>query len=311
MILYLNHIVELRFNLENYSYKLSNWLTLIFAGLMVIIMLKTIVEELLGKIEKINTDLEKQNAEVKLLNDSLENKVNERTEDLYRTNKEKDRILGVIAHDVNNRIGGIATLLDMVQNQELNAEEEKEFIKLACDTCFSTVDIIRDLLEYSKNIGDQTEIFLEQVNLNDFIRSSVELYKLNAHKKSVKIIVNEPQSSIFCKLNKLKFSRVMDNLISNAIKFSLPDGKIEISCYEENNKVYISIKDNGIGIPDNIKDKIFIPFSGAGRVGTNKEESNGLGLSIVKNIVEKHQGKIWFESVKNQGTTFYICLTSK
>ncbi len=102
----------------------------------------------------------------------------ERTEDLYHTNKEKDRILGVIAHDVNNRIGGIATLLDMVQNHELNTEEEKEFIKLACDTCFSTVDIIRDLLEYSRNIGDQTELFLEEVNLNDFLSNFINSMRL-------------------------------------------------------------------------------------------------------------------------------------
>lgn len=308
MFLYVNHVIELRFSTEDFAHKISNWLNLIFTGSIVIFMLKTIVEELLGRLIKLNAELEKRYLEVKNLNESLEQKVEDRTEELNKSNKEKDRILGIISHDVNNRIGGIGSLLEILEQEDMNSEEQKEFIKLASDTCNSTTEIIKDLLEYSKNIGDQNELFLEKVNIHDFLKSSVNLHSTKAIKKGISIQLKENKEIIECNLNKLKFSRVMDNLISNAIKFTPEKGNILIEYNRDSNNLLISVKDSGIGIPENIKDKIFIPFSGSGRSGTNNEESNGLGLSIVKNIVEKHKGDIWFDSKPNVGTTFIIQL---
>ncbi len=308
MILYVNHYVELRFDTKDFAYKISNWLNLIFNGSIVIIMLKTIVEELLGRLVKLNYELENKYQEVKLLNDSLEDKVTERTQELKNSNKEKDKILGILSHDVNNRIGGIGSLLELLDCEEINSEEQKEFIQLASETCKSTSDIIRDLLEYSKNLGNQDKMFFERVNIYDFLKSSIELHQPRANKKSIRIVFSKPDNEIFCDLNKLKFSRVMDNLLSNAIKFTRTGGSINLNTIIQDEQLLITVNDNGIGIPDSLKDKLFIPFSGSGRQGTSNEESNGLGLSIVKKIVEKHNGKIWFESIQNEGTSFFISI---
>ena len=185
-------------------------------------------------------------------------------------------------------------------------------MKLSIETCNNTVEIIRDLLDYSIIIGDQKELFFDKIKLFDFVKSTVELHQHNAHKKNIKISIFNTDDEFDCCLNKLKFSRVLDNLISNAIKFTPTGGKINLDFKDyENERVLISITDSGIGIPEKIKDKIFIPFSESGRTGTENEASNGLGLSIVKSIVDKHNGKIWFESKINEGTTFFISLPKR
>jgi signal transduction histidine kinase len=102
--------------------------------------------------------------------------------------------------------------------------------------------------------------------------------------------------------------RVVSNLISNAIKFSPVGETIHLKCISEASHVQISVADHGIGIPDEIKDKVFNMFTEAKRSGTIGEKSFGLGLSICKQIIEKHHGKIWFESKPGNGTTFYIKL---
>ena len=100
----------------------------------------------------------------------------------------------------------------------------------------------------------------------------------------------------------------MDNLISNAIKFSKESDKIEINLIKEGNKAIIEVKDNGVGIPKDMIPHLFDRFSKAGRPGIRGEQSTGLGLSIVKQIIERHNGKIEVSSTENKGSTFRITL---
>ena len=101
----------------------------------------------------------------------------------------------------------------------------------------------------------------------------------------------------------------MDNLISNALKFTHYGGSISIEIKQiQNEELQISIADTGIGIPASLQDDLFKPYTVSGRKGTSNEKSTGLGLSITKEIVELHCGKIWFESKEGKGTTFFIIL---
>ncbi|HPA63560.1 MAG TPA: ATP-binding protein [Spirochaetota bacterium] len=114
---------------------------------------------------------------------------------------------------------------------------------------------------------------------------------------------------MYCNVNRVKFSRVMDNLISNALKFTHYGGSIRIEIKQiQNEEILISIADTGIGIPASLQDDLFKPYTVSGREGTSNEKSTGLGLSITKEIVELHCGKIWFESKEGKGTTFFIIL---
>jgi two-component system sensor histidine kinase VicK len=100
--------------------------------------------------------------------------------------------------------------------------------------------------------------------------------------------------------------RAITNLLSNAIKFTRESGKIELSLSLKDKHPLITIKDNGIGIPKNKQPFLFEKFSPARRAGTKGEKSTGLGMFIVKEIIDKHSGKLTFESEENKGTIFYI-----
>src|SRR5207253_7910739 len=103
-----------------------------------------------------------------------------------------------------------------------------------------------------------------------------------------------------------KFMQVINNLISNAIKFTPDGGEITVSLEEKEETVLITVADTGIGIPEKFHATLFDKFSAARRPGIKGEPSVGLGMSIIKMIVEWHQGHIWFDSQENKGTTFYI-----
>jgi two-component system sensor histidine kinase VicK len=109
-------------------------------------------------------------------------------------------------------------------------------------------------------------------------------------------------------ISREKIWRVISNLISNAIKFSPNGAIINLKITGDNDAIKIAVADNGIGIPDNIKDLVFNKFTSAKRPGTAGEKSFGLGLSICRQIIENHDGEIWFESNTDNGTTFYISL---
>ena len=99
---------------------------------------------------------------------------------------------------------------------------------------------------------------------------------------------------------------VIQNLFDNAVKYTPPKGKIEVGIISKKEEIEFKIKDSGIGIPDSQKEKIFTRFSRAGNA--TKAAGSGLGLAIAKDIIEKHHGKIWFQSKENEGSTFFFSL---
>jgi signal transduction histidine kinase len=123
--------------------------------------------------------------------------------------------------------------------------------------------------------------------------------------KNIKIITNvKENTTIKADMNML--NAILRNLISNAIKFSNSGSTIEVNANKNHLGYIISVKDQGIGIPEELKDHIFSTTGKTSRKGTDGEDSTGLGLVLSKEYVLKHNGKIWFESKVNEGTTFYI-----
>ncbi len=112
--------------------------------------------------------------------------------------------------------------------------------------------------------------------------------------------------SIYIDLDEAKFMQIMNNLVTNALKFTHPGGVIEVDILEKANGVLFSFGDNGIGIPEEFHSELFDKFTRARRKGLNGEPTLGLGLSIVKTIVEWHNGRVWVESQENTGTKFFF-----
>lgn len=247
--------------------------------------------------------LSKKNLEtLKLLND----KINQQREELQKKSIEKDKILRIVAHDLRNPIGGIFSLSKIMQQDDLNFEE-KETIGLIENASKDALELINELLEFTEDVKDNPS--LEKLNIHLLLTQVTSLLKFKINEKKQHLILKlETDNDTYILGSREKFSRVLSNLIVNASKFSHADKVIQVSLnIVDGNKALIKIKDEGIGIPSDKADSIFESFSSFNRKGTDEEKSYGMGLSICKQIVESHNGKIWFESSEN-GTTFFVQL---
>lgn len=241
------------------------------------------------------------NAQINEQNIVLEKAFNE----LNNNNQEKDRILRAVAHDLRNPLGGIAALTALMEEDECT-DEQRDQIKLIKQTSLNVLEMINEILE-AANISSAA-MNLEMVDVNSLVSDSVELLRFKAAEKGQAIVLVPLTENRALYINREKIWRVISNLISNAIKFSPTGGSITVSAEVATDDLVIAVKDNGIGIPENIKDHVFNMFTTSQRPGTAGEKSFGLGLSICKQIMDKFDGKIWFEDNQNGGTAFFISL---
>lgn len=230
--------------------------------------------------------------------------IEEKNQEIENASIMKNEILGIVAHDLRNPLAAIKTIALLMEDDEtVNADNQDnlQMIKSACD---KAVSIINDLLETAQN--EISDLDFEATELNDFLQKVVSEWKRNTNAR-VNLLYYGTDEPVYSGINAEKMQRVMDNLISNAIKFS-GNSNVEISLQTLNSKVIINVKDFGMGIPNDLLPFIFDRFSKASRKGVRGEESVGLGLSIVRQIIKKHGGEIEVDSVEQHGTTFTITL---
>jgi two-component system sensor histidine kinase VicK len=246
---------------------------------------------------------------VKLLNEQIsaqKTDLEKALEEVKNSSQEKDRILRTVAHDLRNPLGGISSLTNIMVD-ESDDQDLKEQLRIIKDTSADTLELINEILEATNNT-DKKELNKQIVEINSLLSNSIELLRFKAAEKHQVILLDEADIPGQLYINREKIWRVISNLISNAIKFSPVGETIRIYLTQESDHIQIAIADRGIGIPDSLKNKVFNMFTDAKRPGTIGEKSFGLGLSICKQIIESHGGKIWFESAPWRGTTFYITL---
>lgn len=227
-------------------------------------------------------------------------------EELKNQGMEKDRILRTVAHDLRNPLGGIASMSDIMVEEDEYTDEQKELLKIIRETSNNSLVLINELLE-AANVN-KTDLKMQRLEINELIGNSIEMLRFKAAEKEQKIRfspVDLPEELV---VDREKIWRVISNLISNAIKFSPVGSVIRVQAVKMTDNVRISVSDNGIGIPEEIRLKVFNMFTDAQRPGTMGEKSFGLGLSICKQIIESHGGKIWFDSIESVGTTFFFTL---
>ncbi|RYZ96960.1 MAG: hypothetical protein EOP47_22775 [Sphingobacteriaceae bacterium] len=246
-------------------------------------------------VNQLNKQINEQNA-------VLENALAE----LNLSSREKDRILRTVAHDLRNPLGGIASLTSSMIDDDDYTAEQIELINLIKETSYNSLELINEILEATNN--GTAKFTREPVEINSLLNNSVELLRFKAAEKNQTIVLELLDQPKEIYISREKIWRVISNLISNATKFSPFGATIHVKITDEGDEVKISVNDHGIGIPDDIKAEVFNMFTDAKRPGTAGEKSFGLGLSICKQIIEKHDGKIWFESNAEKGTTFYIKL---
>jgi len=233
--------------------------------------------------------------------------IEQKNEELLVMHAEKDNLMNTISHDLKNYLGSIRQALDIYSMKEKDVLENK-YIKIIDTTTNRSLNLVKEILYSTKVSASADSLSFQTVDINNVIAEVEETLRLRGDKKQIKIIFEYATEPLMVQLDSEKWHRVFENLTTNAIKFTPTGNDIYITTRREGEYAWISIKDTGIGIsPENIG-KLFTPFSGVGRKGTDGEESTGLGLSIVKKLVELHGGVIEVSSEVGHGTEFVVKL---
>ncbi|WP_316784704.1 tetratricopeptide repeat-containing sensor histidine kinase [Pedobacter frigiditerrae] len=233
---------------------------------------------------------------------SSHNEMMEKTlEALEQSQEENTHMMQVVAHDMRTPIAGVIGLTSlMLEEDDLN-EEQREILSMINTSGADTLNFINDLLQVQHN---KTKLIKEPVEMHTLLKYCITLLESKAKEKSQHLTIKTIPIEI--NISREKIWRVMSNLISNAIKFSSHGTTIAVGMEEKPLSIIISVKDNGIGIPPELADKLFNMDAEVQREGTDGEKSFGLGLAISKQIIEAHNGNIWFESLPGSGTTFFV-----
>ncbi|HVV55183.1 MAG TPA: HAMP domain-containing sensor histidine kinase, partial [Mucilaginibacter sp.] len=225
---------------------------------------------------------------------------------IEKGNAFKNEILGMVAHDLRNPIGAIETIAMMMEMEDDIDKDTRENIDMIKASCAKARGIITDLLDAANNENINI-IDTQRTEMNHFLKRIISEWKAQKNSKNNIVFIGS-KDQVFAEINGEKFQRVMDNLITNALKFSKNSNKIEIYLSVKNEKAVIQVKDYGLGIPPDMLPHIFERFSKARRPGLRGEQSTGLGLSISRQIIENHNGTIDVTSEENKGSTFIIQL---
>lgn len=218
-----------------------------------------------------------------------------------KINKQLERFMYVVAHDLKSPLSGVTSLLNIMREDEriMNEDELKGYMGLMIDASTHLADMIGSILDYSRKTDmEQTE---ELVDVHELVSQIAHLLFPPAN---ISIKIDEQLPTI--KTKKFKLQQVFQNLMSNAIKYlDKPQGEISIGCMEDGGYYKFYVRDNGPGIESKDQERIFRLFETTSNK-SKSESSTGVGLNIMKMLVEEQGGKITVESVKGKGSTFYF-----
>lgn len=231
--------------------------------------------------------------------------------DLFKHNSKINSILNILAHDLREPFVNISMISGMLKEDHQNAEfnDAHNLTDMIDKICIQAFDMIKQYVNREFLKSSTIEIQKTITEVVERTRSIIDTFK-GAHNHLNRIFKLEafPNDKIWIELDDVKFLQIINNLISNAIKFTHEGSTIHIKLEEMGNSLLMAFHDNGIGIPEDLQPFLFDEFTKARRKGVRGEETVGLGLSITKKMIELHGGKIWFESREGVGTTFFISL---
>lgn len=263
----------------------------------------------ISRRKQVEEQLNKAHDKLKIFNKKLEKKVKERTIEVEKLLKQKDAFINQLSHDLRSPLTPLIALLPGIEEKENDPDLKGQLGVINRNVNFLS-KLVEKTIELARVNSPQTKINLENITLLKEIEKVVEENRHLFNEKNIEI-TNTVDKKININVDKMMINELFNNLISNAIKYSKKGGKIIIDAKDIDDWITVSIKDNGIGLDKKELTHIFEEFYKADW-SRHDHKSSGLGLSICKTIVNKHNGRIWAESVgKGEGTTIYFSLPSQ
>lgn len=262
---------------------------------------------------------EQRQAEKKIieLNEELRDRIQEKTQLLNQVmeyDKLKTEFIGNMSHEFRTPVSVILSTLQLLESTHLNnsfieqPQKLDRHIEVMKRNCFRMIRLIDNFIDITKIDSNYIQLNIKSCEVVGIIRNIVLSVAEYAGNKGINLEFGShiEEKLIACDLDKIE--KIMLNLISNAIKFTEPGGRINVNVYEQGEYVAIEVKDTGIGIPGDKQAYIFDRFAQVDKSFTRKNEGSGIGLSLVKSFVEMHKGSIHLESEYGKGSTFMVKL---
>lgn len=236
-----------------------------------------------------------------------EDLIKEQNERLKELDRMKSEFLSTAAHELRTPLTSILGFSEILLTRKLDEERKNKFLKIINEESMSLSSLINDLLDLSRiESGRGFKISKAPIEIKEIILENINLFKHQTDKHTFK--VNLPSDLVKLEADKDKINRVIENLLSNATKFSPEGGEITVSMEKTKDKVKVNISDSGIGIPEKDLPHIFDRFYRADNASSEAIGGTGLGLAIVKYIIESHKGRILAQSKLGKGSTFSFTL---
>ena len=233
-------------------------------------------------------------------------------EGLKKANLAKNHIMGVASHDLRNPLASIRGLTEiLVESGSLN-DEQQEIAETIQGTSASMLHLLDELLDLSVIESGEEHPEMEPCRVFEIITSSLNIYQFTAKKKSIRLELDHRGGAESLMLDKVQFRRLMDNFLSNAVKYSPFGSFVRVVVKEVNTILTIAVEDEGPGIPEHEMHKLFTDFGKTSVQPSGNETSTGLGLAICKKIAETHQGRVYAENrVDRRGARFTLELDTR
>ncbi|MGE5429875.1 MAG: PAS domain S-box protein [Syntrophomonadaceae bacterium] len=263
------------------------------------------LKEYVGELQNNKFEMEKNASELELLNSQLT-----RSElELKELNASKDKFFSIIAHDLRSPFTSLIGLSGIIVNDcdSLNSEEIKAFATGINKSAKNIFNLLENLLQWSRIQTGGMEFNPVKIDMCEVAEQTISMLMGNALKKNIELFSEIPLGS-YVYADKNMISSVLQNLASNAVKFTAGGGTVKIYCRENNNQLEISVKDNGIGISGKDLQKLFRIDVHHTTMGTANEKGTGLGLALCKELVEKNRGTICVQSQPGEGSVFSFIL---
>ncbi|MEO7988120.1 MAG: tetratricopeptide repeat-containing sensor histidine kinase [Chryseolinea sp.] len=231
--------------------------------------------------------------------------IERKNEDLISLNEEKNNLIGIVAHDLKSPVNQIKGLLSLVKMTCKSDDESFKYLDMTEQSTLRLSDMISKILNVEAIESKQLNLVIEKVNFSEVVMANVNRSVVEAARKQIQLCTSITKN-VMVNADLSYTDQVIENLLSNAIKFSPPGKNIFINITLHNTVALFEVRDEGPGLSESDKKKLFKKYQKLSATPTGNESSTGLGLSIVKKFVDAMNGEIWCESESGKGASFFV-----
>jgi len=230
--------------------------------------------------------------------------IKRKTKEIEKSKKKMNEFVGIVAHDLRSPIGAILSYADLLEDEPEHLNDVIPHIK---NLATKSINLVNDMLDISAIESGNVELKINEINLIKLFDHTLKEVNFLAKNKNIKLCHNL-ENDLFIRGDFNRLTQVLQNLTTNAIKFTNDFGLVELIAKEEGDNVEIYVNDNGVGIPDSIVPKLFDKQIRTSSTGTHGESGTGYGLPLVYDLIKRHGSELKVKSIKNKGTTFHFSL---